>query len=96
MSVICSLITDSVSFITGELALKVCVRALRLGIVAGKEVRNAVCAGGECWLAILADCVWTADPDRCRCCAGEVVEVSLALVPALAALLTGPSLMRRG
>jgi len=75
---------------TGESALKVCVR--ELGAVAeGIEVRSAVCASGEaCALAELAgrECI-VAEADECRCWLAEMEVLSAP------ALFSGPSLTRR-
>lgn len=63
----CSSMTDSVSFMTGESALKVWVR--ELGVVeVGMDVRSAVCASGEaCALAALTGLVWmVAEAEECR------------------------------
>lgn len=60
MSVMCSLMTDNVSFMTGESALKVCDRAEELGATEERDVRRAaVCASGDC--CVLAE---LEGPDR--------------------------------
>ena len=60
MSVMCSLITDSVSLITGESALKV---PARIGILEDAvDARSAVCDNGERWpLDALVGLCWFTD-----------------------------------
>ena len=84
----CSLITDSVSLMTGESALNVCVRAFRLGVPI-VEVRSAVCmAVGGCWLAGRMDCTVAEPAERCRWTVGDAAGETSAAARARALGLT--------
>jgi len=91
MSVMCSLITDNVSLMTGESACEVPVRD---GVAEGvMDVRSAFCARGEGWPpAALAGRCCVEEADKNRCWARDVAA-AFSVAPGLFGV---PSVARLG